>query len=137
MARLLAIQGSAEVLIGIEREGAIQPVRARTLGSPGAEDVGCQVAVMFENGDPARPVVMGVVGPWPSPAGAAGPEPRGQSLEIDVERLLLSANEEIVFRCGKSSVTLTRAGKIILRGTYLSSRSSGVHRIRGGSVQVN
>ena len=38
---------------------------------------------------------------------------------------------------GKASITLTREGKVLIRGTYLSSRSSGVNRIKGGSVQIN
>ncbi|MEW5071937.1 hypothetical protein AB1P14_09365, partial [Pseudomonas aeruginosa] len=38
---------------------------------------------------------------------------------------------------GKASITLTRAGKVIIRGAYLSSRSTGVNRIKGGSVQIN
>jgi hypothetical protein len=49
----------------------------------------------------------------------------------------VQAAEELVLRCGDASITLTRAGKIILRGTYLLSRSSGVNRIKGGSVQIN
>jgi hypothetical protein len=42
-----------------------------------------------------------------------------------------------VLRCGQASVTLTKAGKVLIRGTYVSSRSSGVNRIKGGSVQLN
>jgi hypothetical protein len=53
------------------------------------------------------------------------------------ERLELTASREIVLRCGDASITLTRAGKIILRGAYLLSRSSGVNKIKGGSVQIN
>ena len=53
------------------------------------------------------------------------------------ERLELTAEREIVLRVGDASITLTRAGKIILRGTYVLSRSSGVNRIKGGSVQIN
>ena len=30
-----------------------------------------------------------------------------------------------------------RAGKVLIRGAYLLSRSSGVNRIKGGSVQIN
>ena len=56
---------------------------------------------------------------------------------MDGERLIFRANEEIVLRCGKASITLTKAGKIILRGAYVLSRSSGVNRIKGGSVQIN
>ena len=53
------------------------------------------------------------------------------------DRLELVARREIVLRCGNASITLTRAGKIILRGTYVLSRSSGVNKIKGGSVQIN
>ena len=52
-------------------------------------------------------------------------------------RLTLAAEKEIVLTCGKSSITLTRAGKVLIRGAYISSRSSGAHRIKGGSVQIN
>ena len=51
--------------------------------------------------------------------------------------LVVSAEKELVFRCGQASITLTRAGKVLLRGTYPSSRSSGANRIKGGSVQIN
>lgn len=53
------------------------------------------------------------------------------------DELLLTANQQITIRCGESSITLTAAGKIILRGKYIVSRSSGVQRIKGGSVQIN
>jgi hypothetical protein len=43
----------------------------------------------------------------------------------------------VVLRCGKASITLTKAGKIIIDGAYVSHRSSGVLRLRGGSVQIN
>jgi hypothetical protein len=57
--------------------------------------------------------------------------------EVDGERLVFTAKKEIVLRCGKASITLTRSGKVLIRGAYLLSRSSGVNRIKGGSVQIN
>ena len=57
--------------------------------------------------------------------------------ELDGERLVFTADKEIVLRCGDASITLTKAGKVIIRGSYLLSRSSGVNRIKGGSVQIN
>ena len=51
--------------------------------------------------------------------------------------MVLKAQQEIVLECGKASITLTRAGKVLIRGAYLLSRSSGVNRIKGGSVQIN
>jgi hypothetical protein len=56
---------------------------------------------------------------------------------LDGERIVLTAGQEIELRCGKASLILTRAGKVLIRGAYLLSRSSGVNRIKGGSVQIN
>ncbi len=53
------------------------------------------------------------------------------------EERVVTARKQLTLRCGKSSITLTAAGKIIIRGKYIVSRSSGVHRIKGGSVQIN
>ena len=90
---------------------------------------------MFEQGDPARPLVMGRI-LHPEVALAPSGQERLQAT-IDDQRLALTAEREIVLRCGKASITLTRAGKILLRGTYLFSRSSGVNKIKGGSIQLN
>ena len=92
---------------------------------------------MFEQGDPrAAPRD----GPHPAPGGerlAPATEIDGFQATIDDQRLELKAEREIVLRCGKASITLTRAGKILLRGAYIFSRSTGVNKIKGGSVQLN
>jgi hypothetical protein len=70
-----------------------------------------------------------------APTEASGVE--GAEARVDGDRVVLSAEKEIVLQCGKASITLTRAGKILIRGAYLLARSSGVNRIQGGSVQIN
>lgn len=77
------------------------------------------------------PIIVGLL---QTPQSAPLP-PR--EVKLDDESLLLSAKKEIVIQCGKSSLTLTSAGKVLIRGAYLLSRSSGVNRIKGGSVQIN
>jgi hypothetical protein len=60
-----------------------------------------------------------------------------QDISVDGKRIVIEGQHEIVLKCGDASITLTKAGKILIRGKYLSNRSSGVNRIMGGSVQVN
>ena len=103
---------------------------ARTTTPLTREDIGAQVALMFEAGDVARPLVIGRIQRLPETVTPA-------VAHLDGERLEFTAEREIVLRCGKASITLTREGKILIRGAYLSSRSSGVNRIKGGSVQIN
>jgi hypothetical protein len=95
----------------------------------GKEKIGREIALMFEKGDPQKPIIMGLI---------HQPEDLQPVVaEVDGERKTLMAKKEIVLRCGKASITLTRAGKVIIRGTYLLNRSSGVNKIKGGSVQIN
>jgi hypothetical protein len=105
-----------------------RPVPARSVVPLSSADVGREIVLMFERGDPDRPLVMGVL---------RSPRPEPVRTEIDGEKLVLTADREIVLRCGEASITLTRSGKIILRGTYLLSRSSGTNCIKGASVQIN
>jgi len=97
--------------------------------------IGRQVALMFENGDPRRPMIMGLLRTaqaWPLPE-----QPANVEIDTDGERLVVTAREQLVLRCGKASITLTKAGKVLIQGAYVSNRSSGVMRIKGGSVQIN
>ncbi len=97
--------------------------------------IGRRVVLMFEEGDPYRPIVMGCVQEACSNRLAAS---TGQVVvDADGDRLTVSARDRIVLRCGKASITLTREGKLILQGAYVSTQSSGVLRIKGGSVQIN
>lgn len=99
------------------------------------DDIGKEIALLFENGDPSAPMIIGRL--RHSKEHIVEVESETHEVEVDGQRQVIEAKEEIVLKCGKASITLTRAGKIILRGTYLLSRSSGVNRIKGGSVQIN
>jgi hypothetical protein len=110
-------------------------IAARTLVDLHGPHIGRQVALMFENADSLRPIVMGVlIGNDDCPI-----EPCAGQLEVDADgqRLVVNARVQLVLRCGKASITLTSAGKVLIQGEYVLSSASGVNRIRGGSVQIN
>lgn len=131
------------VLVGLDRNN--QPlvafpgnpqedcIIAKTTLCFSEDDLGKEVALLFENGDPHLPLIIGRI----QHPHIADERQQTNSALLDGEKLVFSANKEIVLKCGKSSITLTRAGKIILRGASIFSRSSGVNRIKGGSVQIN
>ncbi|HET8707770.1 MAG TPA: hypothetical protein VFM46_15815, partial [Pseudomonadales bacterium] len=58
-------------------------------------------------------------------------------VEADGKRLLINARNDLILKCGKASIRLTKEGKILLRGEYISSQSNGMNRLKGGSVQIN
>jgi hypothetical protein len=123
----VAASDGSRVWVDFPGNPSAEPTAARSTLAAGGAQVGREVALLFESGDPRRPVVMGLMEPR-----AAAPV----QAEVD-GRLVLSAEREVVLRCGSASITLTRAGKVLIRGEYVLSRASGVHRIRGGSVQIN
>ncbi|WP_367871324.1 DUF6484 domain-containing protein [Luteolibacter sp. Populi] len=104
---------------------------------------GGPVAVMFIGGDPAQPVILGPVVfppageiPWEIPAESAD-APTAEPPSPEGEELTLNAEKKISLVCGKASITLTEAGKVIIRGTHLLSRATGANRIQGGSIELN
>ena len=97
------------------------------------------VMLAFEKNDSERPIIVDVVCDHMDDAIQPLAVTRNEidDIQIDGNRVTFDAAQEIVLRCGKSSITLTRAGKVLIRGAYLLNRSSGVNRIKGGSVQIN
>ena len=106
-----------------------------------AELMGVAVLLWFENGDPALPVVMGVVRDdtraEPAPAQVKLDLDANREVLIDGQRLVFEAREEVVLRCGKSTIALQRDGKVLVRGTHVVSRSSGPNKIKGSSIDLN
>jgi len=114
------------------------------------QHIGRQVALLFASGDLRRPVIMGFIHnpldellenfSLPVENIEASPTPHAASqdvVKVDGRQVVIEGQEEVVLKCGEASITLTKAGKIVIRGKYLLSRASGVNRILGGSVQVN
>lgn len=110
-------------------------LRARTTVDLHGPHIGASVLLMFDQGDPQLPIVTGVLRDrlgWPLPDAPAQVE-----VDADGERMLVSAREQLVLRCGKASIRLTKSGRVEIKGETIVSQAVGAHRIRGGSVQLN
>ncbi|MEO6094816.1 MAG: DUF6484 domain-containing protein [Fibrobacteria bacterium] len=91
-------------------------------------DIGREALVFFEDGDQARPIVTGLIekpqAPQASQAGIA-------------DKIKLEAGQELVLKCGPASITLTKDGRVVIRGADVLTRSTGSNRIKGGAVHIN
>jgi hypothetical protein len=50
---------------------------------------------------------------------------------------MFEATEEISITCGKSSITLRKDGRVVIKGTDLVSRAARTNKIRGAAVKIN
>jgi phage baseplate assembly protein gpV len=151
---LVAVDNENRPLVDFAENITDAPLLALTTVEVHKKHIGRQVALLFANGNPKSPVIMGLIhspldlilenhmhdvqteketaAEVTLPVSAIAGD-----LKVDGKKVVIEAADEIELKCGESSIVLTRAGKIIIRGKYLLSRSSGVNRIMGGSVQVN
>ncbi|MBB6465312.1 hypothetical protein HNQ96_001159 [Aminobacter lissarensis] len=105
-------------------------VPARSLTELTSAMIGAEVALLFQEGDPARPLIVGrIVEP-------ARKSPTPQIIR-DGERVTIVGDERIELRCGKATIIMEKDGHITIRGTYVTSHASATNRIRGGSVNLN
>jgi hypothetical protein len=145
-----AVAAKREVLLSFEQErsdrpiilGFVEPLPSTTLPPIVRTEMGA-------NHSPHRPAEAGTnLSPLPRAGEGPGEGAKvavstnthpGEPLEalVDGKRVVLDAQDEIVLRCGSASITLRRNGRVVVRGTYVETRSQGVNRIKGGSVQIN
>jgi hypothetical protein len=92
--------------------------------------------VLRTGGDPVRFVLVGLVRERVATK-ALTARPGTLEVGLDGETLVLTAEREIVLRCGEASLTLRKDGKIVLSGTNLLSHSRGPHRIKGATIALN
>jgi hypothetical protein len=125
----LGFDEAGEPLVDYPGNPAPAAIRARRIASITVQDRGRDAALLFEGGDPAKPILVGLIQ-------NCGKQ-RQVGMEMDGQTLEFRAEKQIVLRCGDASITLTRAGKVLIRGKYVLSSSSGVNMMKGGVIHLN
>ncbi|MDH5445578.1 MAG: DUF6484 domain-containing protein [Gammaproteobacteria bacterium] len=147
---IVGLDASSQPLVEFPENPQKSPLPAVSTQAIYNRHIGREAALLFANGDPAQPVIMGLLHnplnemletfeePVTEIEQAIVEKPdKIDDLTVDGKRITIEGHEEIVLKCGASSITLTKEGKILIRGKYLMNRSTGVNRILGGTVQIN
>ena len=103
---------------------------ARSLVELLPQAIGAEVALLFQEGDPGRPLIVGRI---------VEPARKSSAPQVvrDGERVTITGEERVELRCGKARIIMEKDGRITIRGTYVTSHASAANRIRGGSVNLN
>lgn len=134
LARLQALgpRGEPWVTDGLAKR---KPVKARSLVALYPSLVGREVLVCAAQPE-GTPVIVGFLHE-PDLAAKENAPATSVDLVVDRERIVLSARQEVVLRCGQGSITLTADGKVTVRGADVVSTANRTNRIRGGAVRIN
>lgn len=146
LGRIVRVDGDGAVLVDFPGN-CLGPIAARVTTTLAnyllkAPLAGREVLLAFHNQDATLPIIVDAMQPLveeiADPAATLVAE-SGEIREVTVDgrRIVFQAEDEIVLNCGKASITLTKAGKVLIRGEYLLSHSSGENRIKGGSIAIN
>ncbi len=144
-------------LVDFSENPANKPLKAIATLVLTQRHVGRQVALLFTNGNLQNPVIMGMIHsplqdmlenfgqfqtkdePDNETRNDAGQEGdlKVDDVLVDGQKIIFEAKDKIVLKCGKSSIILTKDGKVSIRGKNVLSRATGTHQIKGSAFQVN
>lgn len=96
---------------------------------------GQSVAVVFEGGDPQKPLVLGPIGTG-APCVVAVSK-TDAVVTSDTEAAVISHPRKLVLQCGRSSITLEASGRISLDGETIVSTAAKLNRVVGAAVKLN
>jgi hypothetical protein len=103
------------------------PLLARTV----IEEVfpGAKVLLAFEMGVRTLPIVLGIV----HDRGKV----KGKTVRLQADRIIVTAQSELLLQCGESHLEARRDGTVRLKGTDVVSHATRTNKIRGATVRIN
>lgn len=137
-------------LVAVDREGTVRvnvpghgEAVARVLASVPRRELqsataGREVMVLCEGGDPARPVILGLLeDPAEAILALAAGEEHTLTAEGTADHRVFRAAGSITLVCGEASLTLHADGRVVTRGVNVVSVASEQQRIQGAVVRIN
>lgn len=119
----------ARVAHAIASEGLVEAAKHRT-----------EAALVFEDGDPARPILLTLLRsstPMLDLVLEGLPAKAPRVAQVEGKRVVITGKDEIVLRCGEASLTLSEEGTVVLKGVRVVSQARQTQKIRGAKIQIN
>lgn len=110
----------AEILAACSDTELVAAIRARR-----------RVAIDFLDGDPERPVILGLLR---SRLGGDDADDASRSSERFID---IASTQGIVLRCGESAIELHPNGRVVIRGVDVVSIADGTNKVLGATVAIN
>ena len=96
---------------------------------------GVDVAFISQNDDERAGYVLGIIerpDAIPRSVATATIDRDGEASVIKIQ-----ARQRLELTCGRAALTMNADGTVVLKGTTVVSRASGVNKIRGAAVRIN
>lgn len=118
-----------------ERDHAIA---ARSLTHLGPDDVGSEVALLFEDGRKDSPLIVGrIMDPVRLPVVVQPVVAQPVVVTDEDQPIVIKSRRSMEFRCGKASITMKADGTVTIRGTQILTRAERTNRVQGATVALN
>lgn len=99
------------------------PVPARSQVPVSPADRGRECTLVFANGDPTQPILLGLLQPDTSPA--------------STDPVQIQSDQSIRLQSGQATLELHADGRILLQGRYIRSQAYGPNHLVGGAIKLN
>lgn len=120
---------------------AAVPARSQVVLQKTDQNRECTLA--FIDGDPAQPVILGLLQPLQPNAASAAPDTKSSNIAqpinpTDSEKSFdIQSDTAITLQAGRTKLELHADGRILLQGRHIRSQAYGPNQIKGASVKLN
>jgi len=136
--RIVALSNEGEIMVEGDSEGLPLPCEFLRTGAGALPELNPGDAVLYALDEIAtRGYVLGVIQKYRENAQGTNGNLALPHPQQDFREIKFNAKEKIELRCGQSVLLLNKDGKIVVKGTSITSRASGPQKIKGATVQIN